>query len=797
MLRNYIKIAFRHLLRHKLITVINISGLAIGMACFILILMFVRDELSYDRFHVNKDNIFRLNTVSVQDGKVSYGSSSQVSAAPALKQEVSGVKDAVRVMHRINKLVVYNDKRIVEEDVVYADEGFFQMFSFPLKAGNAATALKEPYTVVLTESMAGKYFGNADPIGKMVRIQDEFDCKVTAVAKDLPSNTDVKGNIFISFNTYEQQALKAGVNLSTRWGWFSDNVTYVQLRNPSQLAGIQKSLKPFTDLHMGEITKQFGFQFAFKLQPLQHIHLHPDGDDSKVNDVKMVYIYIAIAVFIILIACINFMNLVTARANERLKEVGLRKVMGAQRRALVGQFLTEAALLSLIAFLIALIMAQAALPAFNNIADKSLQLFSWQQAPLLGFLLLIALTTGLLAGSYPAFYLSGFAPMDTLKSAFRSFRNKSFTRRVLVVSQFSIAIILIVATIVVYTQLRYWQQKNLGFDKEHLLNIYLSNGKDQLTKDEMLRLPGVKHASLSNIAMGKRIGAFNPIAKEADTDDKSIVAGVITGDFDLVKTFGMQLVQGRDFSSKLSTDSSEAFIINEAAAKALGLINPLGSRIEWRPGGTVRKGKVIGVVKDFNFSSLQEQVKPIIYFIQPQDADVLTLRLQPGNLYSQMKEVSALWTKLEPVYPLQYSFVGDDLSKQYLREQRLGQLFGIFAALSIFIACMGLLGLSVLIARQRTKEIGIRKVLGASVANITVLLSGDFLKLVLVALVIATPAAWYIMSKWLEDFAYRIHIEWWMFALAGFAAILIALCTISFQSVKAALTNPVRSLRTE
>lgn len=795
MFRNYIKIALRHLQRHKVITVINVAGLAIGMACFILILLFVKDELNYDSFHVNKDNIYRLITFTTQNKTTSYGTNTQVAAAPALKREISDVKDAVRLLSRQNQLVTYKDKKFMEE-IIYADPGFFRMFSFPLIAGDVPSALKDPYTVVLTESAAKKYFGNEDPVGKSLRVRNDFDCRITAVAKDLPENTDIKGKIFISLSTVLQRAAKDSVFLEQQWGYFMDNNTYVQLRDRS-LAGVNTALKPFADLHIGKIAKQFGFEFAFRLQPLRNMHLHPDGDDTNNRNLRMIYIYIAIAVFIILIACINFMNLVTARANERLKEVGLRKVMGAHRRSLIGQFLTEAVLLSLTAFAAALLLAQLFLPAFNNITDKSLLLFNRQQLPVLGLSLLVGLLAGLVAGSYPAFYLSGFVPVAALKGAFQRFRDRAFLRKALVVSQFAIAIILIVSTIVVYSQLRYWQQKDLGFDQEHLVNIYLSPDKNQLIKSELLRLPEVRHASLSNLLPGQGIGSWNPIAREGDSDDKTIVAGVITSDFDLVKTFDMKLLQGRDFSPKLTTDSTGVFIINESAAKKLGLEKPVGSRIEWRPGGTVLKGTVIGVVRDFNFSSLQSLVEPVIYFNQPGDANVLTLRLGPGDLHKQMQRIEAQWKRVEPVYPFKYSFIGDDLAKQYLREARLGQLFGIFAGLSIFIACMGLLGLSILIARQRMKEIGIRKVLGASIANITALLSGDFLKLVILALVIATPVAWYAMNKWLEDFAYRIHVTWWMFALAGLAAILIALITISFQSIKAALMNPVRSLRSE
>ncbi len=797
MFRNYLKIAFRHLLLHKTITFINVAGLAIGMACCILIMLLVKDELSFDQFHTNKANIYRVTTKFTENGRVNYGTSSQFPTGPAMKAELSDVQEAVRVYEPGNTLFTHGDNKFLEEHAAFADADFFKMFSFPLVAGDVATALKEPNSIVITESAAKKYFGNQDPIGKTIRMANETDCKVTAVAKDMPLNTDIRYDLLISFSTFERDNRLAGL-----WMYFSQNFTYVALRDKASLANVNKTLAGFVDLHIGKIAKRLGMQFSYQLQPLGNIHLHPGGDEDKEDRSKLIYIYIVIAVFLVVIASINFMNLVTARASERALEVGLRKVMGAARRTLIMQFLLEAVLLSLLAFVIAVILAMILLPAFNSLTDKSLSLFGWQQLSLLGTLLLLAVFTGLLAGSYPALFLSGFMPIAILKGTFQSLRNRTLLRKVMVVSQFAIAIILIVSTVVVYSQLRYWREMNLGFDKEHLVNIYLSSTEDvsskkELLKQELLRLPAVKNATMSNMALGRFIGSYNPVAKEGDSDDKSITPGIITGDFDLVKTLGLQIVKGRDFSADMATDSTDAFIINEAAAKKLGLHDPLGARIEWRPGPTPRKGAVIGVVKDFNFSTLQLPVDAVVYLVSPQGASVLTVRLQPGNLPAQMAQINKLWAKLIPNYPIQFSFPENDLSQQYLREYRLGSIFGVFAVLSIFIACMGLFGLSILISRQRTKEIGIRKVLGASVGNITALLSRDFLKLVFVAIVIASPLAWYLMNQWLQDFTYRIQVQWWMFLIAGLGAVVIAMCTIGFQSVKAALMNPVKSLKTE
>jgi putative ABC transport system permease protein len=796
MVRSYLKIAFRHLLQHKTITLINIGGLAIGMACCMLIVLFVQDERSFNNFHANGENIYRLNCLSGQKGEIDHMSITQFPAGPALKAELSDVKMAVRVTEQGSPLFAYNGKKFIEKQVAYVDPDFFRMFSFPLVAGNTATALKEPNTVVISESIARKYFGNQDAVGKVLRMENKTDCRVTAVMKDMPLNSDMQYDMLLSYSTFEK-----GQDLSGEWFNFSSNYTYLLLHDQANMAKVNRELQLFTDRHVKDIATKLGFTFSYQLQPLANIHLHPRGDGGDDNRLKLIYVYVAIAIFIILIACINFMNLATARAGERSMEVGLRKVMGAPRKALVIQFLMEAVLLSLMAFVIALLIARLLLPAFNDITDKSLHLFGGEQVPLLGLLLLVAVFTGLLAGSYPALFLSGFVPIAILKGTFQSLRNKTFLRKVLVVSQFVIAIVLIVSTIVVYRQLRYWQQQNLGLNKEYLLNVYLYGvgdmHKKQLMKEEMLRYPAVKEASLSNMALGRFITNFNPVINEGESVDKSITAGIIKSDFNLIQTLGMKLVKGRAFSEKMGMDSTSSFIVNEAAAKALGLKDPVGRRIEWLPGYTDRKGPIVGVVKDFNYQTLRLPVRPVIYIVDPGEAALLTLRLQPGAVDEQLARLNSIWDKLVPDYPFQYSFVGDDLAKQYLNEQRLGTLFGAFAVLSVFIACMGLFGLSILISRQRTKEIGIRKILGASVGNITALLSKDFLRLVFVALLIATPVAWYLMSQWLQNFAYRINVEWWMFVAAGLCAVVIALFTISFQSVKAALMNPVKSLRTE
>lgn len=800
MLKHYFSVAMRHLRAKQVITVINILGLAIGMACCMMIVLFIRNEYGFDNFHPDGKNIYRVTNSLGKPGNVNYAGNTQYPVAPYLKNEVSGIKDAVRISGSGTTLFAYADKQFLEEPA-YADAGYYTMFSFPLVKGDAKTVLQAPFTMVITEKIARKLFVNEDPIGKIIKIDNKYDCQVTGVAKDLPLNTDVGRDIVISYATFLKITHDMGFEIENLWYNFSENETYVSLQPHVSLAHMRSQLTAFTDKHTKAIAISLGEEFNLYFQPLANVHLHPEGDNGKMDNTQLLYIYVAIAVFIILIACFNFMNLITARANERAIEVGVRKVLGSERRHLVLQFMSEAVLLSTISFVLALFLAIVFMPMFNRITGKEFDLFTSSNLPFLGYLFGMSVVVGLFSGSYPALYLSGFLPVAVLKGGFKSSGSRVWMRKGLVVAQFSIAIILTVATIVVYTQLRFWQDKYLGFDKERLVNVPISfdnvRKKLPLLKQELGRLSGITHITVSNTAMGKYVGSNNPVAKEGDGDERSITSSIIMGDFELLKTLGVKLSRGRDFSPGFSTDSNNAFIVNEAMVKALNLQDPIGQRIEWRPGFTTRKGEIIGVAKDFNYSSLVTPVAPAVYIVREEDASLITMRLGKGNVATQLAAIEAAWKKIVPEFPFQYSFVADDLARQYISQDRLATLFGTFSMLAIFIACMGLFGLSILIARQRTKEIGIRKVLGASTASITRLLSQDFMQLVLVALLIAVPISWFLMNQWLQDFAYRISIEWWMFVSAGLMAMIIALFTISFQSVRAALTNPVRSLRTE
>lgn len=802
MLRNYFKVAMRHLMRNKGITFINIAGLAIGMACCILIVLFVRHELTYNNFHARGKEIFRLvYDIKRQDGEQQYGTASQFAAAPAIKREISKVNEVVRVFNVGEVIIASGADTYRQENVVFADEDFFKIFSFPVKAGNAATLLKDPYTVVLTASTAKKYFGNENPVGKVLRVQDDYDCIVTGVVEDVPSNSDIRFDIVFSFRTVLQNAAKTGGKVESSWYGFNNNTTYITLSPGASPSAMRADLDALTARYITPIAKSLGEEFSYHLQPLSNMHLKPEGDLAPDTGSTKLYLYSVIGLFIILIACINFMNLVTARAHERAMEVGLRKVMGAERKALVLQFLVESVLICLLAFLFAVLLAQLLLPGFNYVTDKTLTIFDAANIPLLGALLLLSVVVGLLAGSYPALYLSGFIPVRILKGGNKTAGARSLFRKVLVVSQFTIAIALIIATVVIYSQLRYMQHKNLGYDHKGLVNFYLNSSKQVPMRDafkaEVERLPFVKSTGYTSMPPGGGATSVNPVGIEGSKSEESKLAVVVNADFSFFTSMGAKMAAGRDFDARFPTDSTDAFVINQQAARVLGLKNPVGSRIEWRGGPVPRKGTVVGVVEDFNIQNLRLPIDPMVAMIRTGQARVLMVRLAPGDRQQQLDKIEEVWRRMMPAFPYNYRFVESAIMSEYDQEQRTGSLFGAYACLAVFIASMGLFGLAMLVARQRTKEIGIRKVLGASVTSIMALLSKDFLQLVFIAIFIAAPIAWYAAGKWLENFAFPISMPWWAFIAAGGGALFIAFVTISFQAIKAALLNPVRSLRSE
>jgi len=792
MLKNYFKIAWRNLVKDKVFSSINILGLTIGITCCMMIFLFIMNEFSVDNFHEKKKNIYRVmrdfdmngTKLSVPYLSAPYG--------PALLNDYSGiVRKAVRVM-ATNALVTLGNNSFNEKKLYVADTDFFDLFSFPLVRGNAATVLKDPESVVLSETTAKKYFGDLDPIGKVIEIDKSRKLTVTGIAKNVPSNSHLDFDLIIPITLYEKDDwMKIWINNSF--------FTYVLLNEHADEAGLEKSFPQFMDKYMGKDMARFGARMDLSLTPLSDIYFeeHSSFDNVRHGDKKVVYIFLSIAALILLIACINFMNLSTIRAVERSKEVGLRKVMGALRNHLVWQFIGESILLTLIACVLSFGLLQFLTPLYNQLLGYSLTV-SWNSPALYSFLLAVIVLVGFLAGSYPAIFLSGFTPIQALKGRLKLGKGGSFFRQSLVVVQFSISVFLIIGTIIIMSQMRFVKNMELGYDHEHTIVIPVNNDiytARNTFKSELQALNGVSSVSLMS---GEPGGFFDMHTLKAEgQNDKIWKTRVEFTDFDYAKTLGLKFIAGRDFSSQFSTDTTEAAIVNRTAAKSLGF-TPEQAVGKWVQNTVqdAKKRKIVGVVEDFNFLSLKEKMDALV--ISPgEDNRVVVVKLKPGDIPSALNAIKGLYNKVAPSYPFEYSFLDQKFDELYKTDVRQQTTLTIFAGLAIFIACLGLFGLASFTATKRTKEIGVRKVLGSSTQNIVVLLSTELLKPVLLATCIAMPIGYYTMNNWLQNFSYRTPMHWWIFVLAASVTIGIAVFTISFKAVKAALMNPVKSLKTE
>jgi putative ABC transport system permease protein len=808
MLRNYIKVAFRSLWKSKGYSAINIFGLAIGLATCLLIMLYVMDELGYDKYNEKADRIYRV------DSDIKFGGNHFVLAvapepmAPAIKKDYPEVEQSTRMRGYGGFLVKKGNENLQEDNVIYADSTLFSVFTLPMIAGNPTTALVEPRSVVITETIAKKYFNSTDVVGKFLTINDTSNLKITGVIKDIPKQSHFNFNFFV--------ALNRSVPDWEKNNWLSNNLnTYIVLKKDADPKKLAARLDEMVDKYIGpqaadimkvnlEDFRKSGNHVYYTLTPLTSIHLHSNKTSELAGNssIQYVYIFSAIAIFILLIACINFMNLSTARSSSRAKEVGVRKVLGSMRSNLVSQFLTESILISFIALLLALCAAGLLLPYFNQLSSKELSLGLFSKSWLLPSLIALALVVGLLAGSYPAFFLSAFKPIQVLKGKLATGFKSGWLRSSLVVFQFTISIFLIVGTIVIYRQLNYIRSKNIGYNREQVLVLQNTNALGQQTRtfrDDILRMSGVENATMTGYLPTSGWRSDNPLYPQADMDQKKAVSMQVWYiDDRYIPTLGMQMAQGRNFSTQFPTDSA-GVIINESAAKLLGfkdLANKELYSMDDFPASNLTRLKVIGIVKDFNFSSLRDQVTPLAFRFGTQRASIAA-RVNTKNMPALIAQLETKWKTMAPGQPFRYTFMDEDFNNLYHSEQRTGKIFISFAVLAIFIACLGLFGLVTYAAEQRTKEIGIRKVLGASVSNIVGMLSKDFLVLVAVSSLIAFPVAWWAMNKWLQDFAYRVDIGWWIFLLAGALAIIVALTTVSFQAIRAALMNPVKSLRTE
>jgi len=798
MINNYFKIAWRNLLRGKIFSVINITGLAIGLTAFLLLALYINDELGYDRFHENGDRIYRVSREFLaEDGSTDLHLANVAPPyGPLIAQDFPEVEQVVRML-RTNLTIQYGDALFNEERAFFAEDGFLDMFTVNVVQGDAHTALKDPFTILLSTTLAKKYFGSENPIGKMVRVDAREEMMVTGVFEPFPGQSTMHPELLISFTTLNDDNIYGTERLRTNWGNNSFN-TFLLLPKGYDVQKIADAFPAFQNKHMGENTSKWSVLHLMKLTDI-HLHSHTDSEIEPTSDIRYIYFFSAIALFILVIACINYMNLTTARSAKRAKEVGMRKVVGAQRSQLIRQFLTESLLYTLIALIISFILSFATLPLLNSLSGKNL-LFSDLFSPaFLGIAAGVMLFTALASGSYPAFFLTAFQPIKVFKGKVASDVKRGVLQQLLVTVQFAIAVLLIICTTVVYNQMKHVQDFKLGYTKEQVIILPATGDSAAF---ESMRQQLIQHTGIVNVARSSRI----PTGRLLDGQGASVVRGgelaptgaMIKGlaiDEQFIPTYQIEMVAGRNLSHVHPTDRTEGFILNESAVRTLGLGSPEDAIGKGFAYGS-QKGQIIGVTKDFHFESLHEHMVPLAMAMNPDGYAWWSVRAS-GNVRAALDQLESVWKVRFPNAPFRYDFLDNRFAELYNREQTQQVLFGIFAGIAIFISCLGLLGLSMYMAELRMKEIGIRKVMGASVSGIVQLLSRDFLKLVLIAIVVAAPIAWWLMSKWLEDFAYRIDIQWWMFAAAGLAAVVIALITVSWQAIRAAVANPVDSLRDE
>lgn len=788
MLKSYFKIAVRNISRNKIYSFINIAGLAIGMACFILIMLWVQDELNYERYNKNADHICRV--IWDIDGF-------QIPATPGpfanwLKETVPGIQEATRINHDGRKLE-YKDKKL-DARVRYIEPRFFDIFPFQFIEGDPKTALNDVNSIIITESAAQRLFGNEDPMGKtIIQADDPYPLKVTGVLKDIPRLTHQYLRITDCFLSLE--LLRSSRNPDS-WKDAQDYKTYVLLNKGASYKTVTERINTEFQKFLEKYSPGGANNgMKFYLQPLTKIHLHSNFKfESVEGSIQYVIFFTLIAILVLFMACINFMNLATARSIKRTREVGLRKVIGANRFQLTKQFLGESSLISTIAFAFAMAIVELFLPAFNHLTGKPLSV-DFSNIEIFGGLICLLILTGIISGSYPAIFLSSLTPMNILKEQMpiSVHSRSSLLRRLLVISQLTISIGLIIGTIIIYQQLHYMKNKDLGFDKENL--IYLEtedfSGKYETIKNELLQHPEITSVCASGdmvLSIGDNTGA-DWEGKEKNAKYISFPSLFVTEDF--AETFKLKMAEGRFFSKEYPSDKTDAFVINEAAVNAMHLKNPIGKNFKaWG-----KDGKIIGVVKDFNFRSLRSEVEPLILSLY--GFRHLYVRINSKDMEKTIGMVKQIYHKHYPEHEFEIHFFDEEIDNLYQSEGRMGSIFAYFSVLAIFIACLGLFGLVSFVSENKTKEIGIRKVLGASVANVVSILTKDFTVWTLLANIIAWPIAYFAMNRWLQDFAYRIEISWWVFVLAGGLALLIVLLTVCYQAIKAATANPVESLRYE
>jgi putative ABC transport system permease protein len=800
MLKNYFKTALRILKRQKIYSFINITGLSLGLACCVLITLYIHFELSYDVFHDKADNVYRIIEIETESGKKQYSATTPAPLAPALSEECPEIARVVRIFHPswIEKWrISYEDKTFFEENVFFADPSILEVFTFPLIQGQQEDALREPHSMIITKEMAQKYFGSSNPLGKVLSVQG-VQTKVTGITQDVPPNSHFRFKFLVSFATLETPGFR-DVVFDMLNNWRSHNFySYLLLREGASSAELQEKFLPFLERHFHQKISDFDLY----LQPLKEVHLHSrnfsyDITDTN-SDIAYVYIFSAIALFVLIIACINYMNLTTARAANRAKEVGTRKIVGASRAQLIEQFLGESIVLLFIAIMIAFILVSLALPVLNSLTGSQFSVDSKYFLYVLGLLIAASLILGSAAGIYPALFLSTFQPVNTLRGKLYPGVKRIHFRKTLVVVQFTISISLIIATLAGRGQVKYCMNRNLGFDKENVISIPVRDVSTILEyesiKASLLQNPEILNVARSSSLPGKTIGirGFLPEGNMWAPRYSMFV------DHDFIPTMGMEVKEGRNFSRDFSTDVEDAYIINEAASDEFGWDSAVGKRLFWR-GDRNKKGEVIGVVKNFHFKSLHQKIEPVILHMLPEKSgfSYMTIRVRTQNMLNLLGAIKKSWEEFFPSVPFEFFFMDEHMNRLYDAEMRLGKVSGIFTSLSVIIACLGVFGLASFLTEQRTKEIGIRKVLGATASSIVILLSKEFIALVVISNFIAWPIAYYMTNRWLQNFAYRTDLSVGTFLLAGFLAVIITLFSVGYQSVKASIINPARALRYE
>jgi len=804
-IKNYIKIALRNIYRNKLYSFLNIAGLSIGIACFLLILFYVQDELSFDRFHDKADRIYRINLTFDTSERVVRSAMTTHAYGQMLQDKFPEIEHYVRFSrYGQKKIVQYEDDIFYEEKFLFVDSSLFDVFSFKLLKGNPQKALVRPNSIVITEAMAKKYFGVEDPLGKSLLVNTDSLYEVTGVMENIPHTSHIQPDLLASMSTLN---LKSAGHIVRDMLTEINYYTFVLLPERTDESEMGKRFNGFMDKHLGQIMKAIGGSATLDVQPLTRIYLHSDreGEMDRTSDIAYVYLFSGIGLFILLLACLNFTNLSTARSANRAKEVGLRKVVGAQKSQLVSQFLGESTVIAFVSLVVALLLVFASMGLFQNISGKTMTIDFVSDPVLLIGIIILLIVIGLIGGSYPAFFLSAFRPVDTIQGKLQRGSRRSIMRIALVTLQFTVSIVLIIGTLIVNRQLNYVRDKKLGYDKDHVVTVQMRN-PDTQKRCEALKNMFRQHPNVLAVsASGTTPLGFNDFRAEhavGTPPNEHFMMFVQHVDDDFVDLYDLKIIKGRNFSTDFPQDSKSSIVINEATAKKLGWTDiPINKEIEVASAVTMsrEKHRVVGVVQDYHFQSLHEEITPLVLFNKSLFGNftMISVKIKPENIQQTIAFLKSNWQEFDPHFPFEYSFVDDQFDRLYRTEERLTKLFGYFTVLAVIIGCLGLFGLTSFIAEQRTKEIGIRKILGASSQGIVMMLVREFTKWILLAVVIAWPIGYFVMNSWLQNFAYRTALGFDVFLLSAILALLVAVLTVSFQAIRAAVASPADSLRNE